>query len=235
MPSLSDTHLHAIIDSRIDRTRHDDIGLRDFATVLLGGDYDPRLTSATRPLRLAERNQNCEGRTCLVQVGQKSPLDALTPGTHPKDCWPLRGTYGHLGITLSSNIVVTHVTIDNVVKVLALHVRTAPRNLKLWGILREPIYQERYRTHIRDQGRSMEFPQPPLARLDTSVSWMLLASMTYNISSARNIQTFSVPGELVRLGIPLSTVVLEINDNWGDPKTTCLYRVRVHSEPNTEV
>ncbi|KZS87148.1 hypothetical protein SISNIDRAFT_419995, partial [Sistotremastrum niveocremeum HHB9708] len=175
----------------------DDIGIRDFATIHQGGDYIQDLTSFTQTSPAPSKSKECSERSCIVLQGRKSPLVALTPWTDPTDCWAFQGSYGHLGITLSSNIIVTHVTIDHVVPILALNTRSAPRNLKLWTILRDPFHQERY---------------------------------TRSSPCSENIQTFEVPKELVQLGIGVSSVVLEINSNWGNPRSTCLYRVRVHSE-----
>lgn len=219
-----------MIDSRILRASHDDIGFRDYASASLGAKVISEFTSPTPAILPAAQSHVCNVKPCMVYDGQRTPQTALARGTELGNCWPFDGGYGHIGISLSSKIVITHVTIDHIPHILSFDINIAPKDMILWAVVEDPMDRTAYRALLKAQGRSAALPQPSLSRKYEDSSWMMISNMTYNITQNMNVQTFRVEDELVMLGIRVSWVILEVNSNWGNPSITCLYRVRVHSE-----
>ncbi|KAG5439351.1 hypothetical protein PCK2_000800 [Pneumocystis canis] len=70
--------------------------------------------------------------------------------------------------------------------------------------------------------------KPSESPIPLSKSYVLVATMVYDIFSTYSIQTFPIPADIKQLNIPIENVVFRILSNWGNNKFTCLYRVRVH-------
>lgn len=237
----------AMMEQRFLKLAHDDIGMRDFAAMMSGANYIPSLTSPTyhgeqgataspiypRSFDAPSGSEFSEGSDSNVrrikQTGGMPPQTALIPGTVPGQCWRFSGSYGHLGISLPEPIVVTHVTVDHTPYTMAPNTSMAPRDIKFWGLLSQKLYSDVYQQYVQHSGRPYPYPTPALASLASQQAWMLLTNVTYNVSSPFHIQTFDISAKLTHLRIPLETIVIEIENNWGDAPYTCLYRVRIHS------
>ncbi|KLO06294.1 hypothetical protein SCHPADRAFT_793283, partial [Schizopora paradoxa] len=127
------------------------------------------------------------------------PLAALSTNLEVGDCWPIGGTHGLLGIHLSNTIIVENIAIDHINRLSAFDVGTAPRSMRLWGMLED----------AQSQNRTVA----------------LLSEFQYDINKPQS-QIFSVI-PITQAHI-FRKVILEIQGNWGSSESTCLYRVRVH-------
>jgi SUN domain-containing protein 1/2 len=50
-------------------------------------------------------------------------------------CWPFAGSEGKLGVALAFPILVEEVTIDHVAKLIVFDMRSAPREMEVWGLV----------------------------------------------------------------------------------------------------
>lgn len=144
-------------------------------------------------------------------------------------CWALAGGEGQLGVKLSKMIYPTHVTIEYSPEGFATHRNQAPRSMVLWGAVDGTSNQDRLRTTgpnptlIATISRS----SPPLTHGHPFVP---LALFEYDIHARSHVQTFSLDPYVLRSGIDVGVVILQVTSNWGGD-STCIYRVRVHGEP----
>jgi Sad1 / UNC-like C-terminal len=181
-----------------------------------------------------------------------APPDAIVQTTTlPGYCWPVpmqrrqqqQKHSGVVTIRLQEPIIVTAITIDHVSKhVLVLQstqLKSAPKRMKVYG------YAPCQSNHCNGLGFDV-----------TSKS--VLTEITYSIHEENSVQTFPVPRSRTRNESltsvdpnsedtgscsavtescgstePLLTaaVTVEVLDNWGNEYYTCLYRFRVHGDP----
>lgn len=220
----------------------------DFALHSAGARVIPDLTTDTYELRPSGvrsflgifLNNNPIGRP---------PVTAIHHDTSSGYCWPFVGSVGQLGIKLAAPIYATDITIDHVAPEVAMDIRSAPRQMEVWGLVEgeenvarvkewheekakrrreavekgEPISPE---DQDYDSPDSEEYP----TTLPKTTPWIRLASFAYSVHAPNNVQTFPVSKEVKELGVDVGIVVLKIKNNWGQDAFTCLYRFRVHGE-----
>jgi len=151
-------------------------------------------------------------------------------------------------VALSSPVYITDITIDHIAMEVAFDLRTAPRDMEVWGIvegkenLEKVIAFRAERASQRAEARRLaEESGSPLSEeepdedaypptLPSDEPFIRIASFTYDVNAPSNIQTFPVRTEIQELGVDFGIVALVINNNWGRKDRTCLYRFRVHGE-----
>jgi hypothetical protein len=167
------------------------------------------------------------------------PETILHPNVLPGSCWPMQGRRGKVMVSLPYPVQVTAITLDHVSSHLLMdkeeQLKSAPKNVRVFGY-----------PPCRGDCAGLTF--------DSSKK-NLLAEIEYDIEKS-SIQTFSVGdgGEAIAagscsadieaaacdagLGLQdeeieglYSAIQLEVVNNWGNEAYTCLYRVRVHGEP----
>lgn len=208
-----------MIDESLDRFGNDRVGQADYALASGGATVVRELTSTTYDPFSGEREAaaaNSEessgilgsmlrafglefdaGKSSGVAV-MRGPQTALDADTTLGHCWPMQGTRGSLGITLSRPIKPTAVTIDHIPRTLALHgdVRSAPRDFEVWANVGQAVGERRLL-----RGRFDPFAG----------------------SEQRGWQTFAVEEGMIDAGL-VSTVQLRVLSNHGSEAYTCLYR-----------
>lgn len=216
----------------------DGIARPDYALSTGGAFVIPSLTSETYALRTSFFSGVVSGS----KVYPHSPIHALHFETHTGQCWPMRGSQGHLGVALAAPVRITDVTIDHVQSQVALDLRTAPRHMEVWALVEGPDnvakladYRARRAERLGiadDDGLSLpdEPPVPTLLKGQKGAEYIRIADFTYDIRAPKHIQTFPISEEIRELDMDFGIVVLFVNSNWGHDDYTCLYRLRVHGD-----
>lgn len=181
------------------------------------------------------------------------PEAVLQASVLPGQCWPVgmlqqQQPNGEpaamITIALATPVAVNAITVDHVSRLLLFRpeeqLRSAPKTLKIYG------YAPCHATETQCS-----------SGLGFNVnSKALLTEITYDIHGESNVQTFEItgsnmaerevkehaascsadkPGTCIEGGGGISTVVAAVGvgivENWGNKDYTCLYRIRIHGEP----
>ncbi|KAH7884363.1 hypothetical protein F5I97DRAFT_1443824 [Phlebopus sp. FC_14] len=238
-----------LVDSAVTRsTTQDTISRADFALHSAGARVIPHLTSYTLEMRPTTiRGQVVGWMTGHGREMGRSPITALHQDIHSGLCWPMAGDFGQLGVALASPAYVSEITVDHIAKEVAFDLRTAPRDMEVWGLVEgkenldkviafraERAAQQAEARRLAEESGSPvseepdEDAYPPT--LPKNEPFVRIASFTYDVDAPSNIQTFPVRPEIKELGVDFGVVALVIKNNWGKKDYTCLYRFRVHGE-----
>jgi len=148
-----------------------------------------------------------------------------------------------LAVALSAPTDISDITIDHVAKEVAFDMRSAPREMEVWGmvegkdnIAKVKVWQAEKAARMEEAKRVAEEKGLSFTQVDVeypktlpkSPQYIRIANFTYNIHAPRNIQTFPVDEEIRELSVDFGIVVLRMKSNWGRDEYTCLYRLRVH-------
>ena len=241
-----------LVDNAVSQYGKDIISRPDFALHSSGAKVIPSLTSDTFEIRPSGLRSNIVGLVTGngYSIG-RPPVTALHHETHSGHCWPFAGSEGRLGIALSAPVYISHITIDHVAKEVATDMRSAPREMEVWGmvegkdnIAKVKAWQaakvaKRAEAKADAELRGFTFVDEPDIKypsmLPRSPKYIRVASFKYDIYSHNNVQTFPVDEEVRNLGVDFGIVMLDIKNNWGRDEYTCLYRVRVHGEKMGEI
>ena len=238
-----------LVDTAVVRsTTRDLVSRADFALHSAGARPIPSLTSHT----LEMRPNTLRGTVLSWMTGHgrelgRSPITALHQDIHSGLCWPMSGDSGQLGVALSFPAYITDITIDHVSKEVAFDLRTAPRDMEVWGLVEGKENLEKVMAFRAGRAaqhaeavRAAEESGSPLPEepgeddypptLPANQPFIRLASFSYDVHAPANIQTFPVRQEIQELGVDFGIVALVIKNNWGKQEYTCLYRFRVHGE-----
>lgn len=238
-----------LVDTAVVRsTTRDIVSRADFALHSAGARPIPSLTSHTLEMRPTTLRGTVLGwMTGHGREMGRSPITALHQDTHSGLCWPMSGDFGQLGVALSFPAYITDITIDHVAKEVAFDLRTAPRDMEVWGLVEGKENLEKVMAFRAERAAqraeaisAAEESGSPLPEepdedayphtLPANQPFIRVASFTYDIEAPSNIQTFAVRQEIQDLGVDFGVVALVIKNNWGKQEYTCLYRFRVHGE-----
>ena len=237
-----------LVDSAVSQYGKDNLARPDFALHSSGAKIIATLTSPTFEIRPS----NIRGQLVGMVTGSgyaigRPPVTALHHELHNGHCWPFAGTEGQLAVALAAPTYISDVTIDHVAKEVAFDMRSAPREMEVWGMVegKDNVVKvkawQKAKAARRAEARKVakekgvpfvdddeELPYPKT--LPKSPQYIRIANFTYDIHAPRNIQTFPVDEEIRNLGVDFGIVVLRIKSNWGRDEYTCLYRLRVHGQ-----
>ncbi|CAM6046164.1 unnamed protein product [Sphagnum compactum] len=149
-----------------------------------------------------------------------SPVRSLFPGApkkhwlankilepsfgEPGQCLPLSGSNVYVEISLRTAIIPDAVTLEHVSKTAGYDVKSAPKEFQIFG------WQE---TKAQDRVLPAVIPK-------------LLGDFMYDVEGP-SMQTFELPADNV--GGELTNMIrIQVLSNHGNPRHTCLYRLRVH-------
>ncbi|KAF6755466.1 hypothetical protein DFP72DRAFT_1067747 [Ephemerocybe angulata] len=246
-----------LVDSAVSLTSKDTLAKPDFALHSAGGRVIPSLTSPTYEIRPSTLRGSVLGALTGngYAVGHP-PVTAIEPSLHAGRCWPMQGVRGQLGVALAMPVYVEEVSVDHVAREIAFDMRTAPREMEVWGLVegqdnierlrrwREERVAER-RAEVEKEGGSVdaEWEEGEWKRmregypesLPRNPEYVRLARFVYDIHAPRHVQTFKVDEGVREMGIDFGVVVGRVLSNWGHESYTCLYRLRVHGKRTGEV
>ncbi|KAG2018220.1 spindle pole body-associated protein sad1 [Coprinopsis cinerea AmutBmut pab1-1] len=230
----------------------------DFALHSAGARVIPSLTSPTFEIKPNSIRAQVAG--LITNNGKaigRPPVTALHPDTYSGDCWPMFGSSGRLGVALAAPVYIDEITIDHVAKEAAFDMRSAPRQMEVWGLvegadnlakvkewqdselLSRKVAAEAAGEVVDDawekRDREAQAALLPPGLPKSGGTYIRLANFTYDIHAPRNVQTFGVDPKIKELGVDFGVVSLRILNNWGRDEYTCLYRFRVHGRKFGEV
>ena len=255
--------IHHLVDSAVSTISQDILAKPDFALHSGGARIIPSLTSPSFEIRPQSLGSQMIGLiTGNGYAIGRPPITALHHEMQNGHCWPFAGGEGQLGVALASPIIMEEVTIDHVAKSIAFDMRSAPRQMEVWGLVEGKDNIARVQAWKEDLAARREAEQPSGEDSSTThdqdgsdgsdvyhdnyevdypktlpkyPEYIRLANFTYNIHSPNNVQTFPVMAEIRELGIDFGIVVLRVLNNWGRDDFTCLYRFRVHGRRTGEI
>lgn len=217
-----------LVDSAVSLYGKDNLARPDFALHSSGAKTIPSLTSPTFEIR----PHTFRGQLLGMVTGNgfaigRPPVTALHHELHNGHCWPFAGTEGQLAVALAAPAYISDITIDHVAKEVAFDMRSAPREMEVWGMVEGKDNIARVQAW-QTQREAGDVVYPPT--LPRTPQYVRIANFTYDIHAPRNIQTFPVDAEIQALGVDFGIVALRIRSNWGRDEYTCLYRFRVHGQ-----
>ena len=230
-----------LVDSAVSTYNKDTLARPDLALHSGGARIIPSLTSPTFEMRPT----NLKGQIVGLLTGNgyaigRPPITALHHELHNGHCWPFAGSEGQLGVALASPTYISDITIDHVAREVAFDMRSAPREVEVWGMVEGQDNvakvegwlgeRARRREEARERGEEVEEEPAYPTTLPKSPRYIRIANFSYDIHAPKNVQTFPVSQDVQNLGVDFGIVVLRIKSNWGREEFTCLYRMRVHGQ-----
>ena len=183
----------------------------DYANISAGGRAVKELTSATYSLT----QRNLYGIFSKVGKGH-SPAVALMEGLEPGQCWAFHGDAGQLGIQLThpihvSSLAVGHANISSTA--------SAPKKLVLWGL--KPTNSD-----LCTVSQDGDTPSPDFG---LGYCGVRLLSIIHEPSRSTLYQNFPVTSASSHY---FDQLIVQILENWGHPKFTCIYRIQIYGTSN---
>ncbi|RXW18527.1 hypothetical protein EST38_g7322 [Candolleomyces aberdarensis] len=241
-----------LVDNAVSVIGKDGLAKPDFAMYSAGGRVIPSLTSPTFEVKPSTVRSTIVGMLTGngYAIGHP-PVIAIEPGLHAGRCWPIAGPTGQLGVALAVPAFVDEITVDHVAKEVAFDMRTAPRQMEVWGLVEGQDNVEKLREYRQQKiaKRKEEFEaagevldeewekrelekerEGYPATLPKNPEYLRIAKFTYDIHASQNVQTFKIDPEVKELGVDFGVVVARVLNNWGHDSYTCLYRFRVHGQ-----
>ncbi|CEH19060.1 Spindle pole body protein, contains UNC-84 domain [Ceraceosorus bombacis] len=228
---VSASAVSSMIDAALERYAADRVGRTDFALRWTGGRIIPQITSGSmRPRSTLSKMLPgfLGGRSSQLL---HSPAVVIHHDNAPGQCWAFAGDTAQLGIRLAKPVVVTDVSVDHLPQPVALHMNEAPKDIVVWGFIRDKHDVRRLEEYRKEQASDPEklsdtpTPTPP------TPNHIHLASVTYDATpGSRSVQNFEASEEQKALRLAIVDTQWNFLSNWGDKKRTCVYRVRVHGE-----
>ena len=193
--------------------------------------------------------------------GDMAPPEALIQkNTLPGSCWPMEGSTGQVTLKLSYPVVVESVSIDHISQDIIPEGKyeSAPKHMKIIGYppcsdddssncaaigfdINNPIDIAEIRYEV-DGPSIQSFDSYYTKAIDSMPPPLPPATTTFNDddddddeeveevdSGSCSVQTASCSGPP---RISVAAVTMKVLENWGNPDFTCLYRLRLHGDPD---
>ncbi|PVF92081.1 hypothetical protein CPB86DRAFT_878129 [Serendipita vermifera] len=143
-------------------------------------------------------------------LNKGNPEDLLKEiGAH-KHCWKNRGSPSRFGVSLSHSGLIHTILVEHEQG----GILEAPKNIRIWEIKRP---NRKSNPHVPLANESPN----PLMRPNMLT---LLTSLLYDPRSTVSAQNFTFN----HIGPPVNEIIVDIVDNWGHSKLTCLSALRVY-------
>ena len=136
----------------------------------------------------------------------------------PGECWPLSGPRGFVGVDLGQDVHLVNFTVGH-----DLGTRpsppSAPKDMMIWG-----LQDHNTSTNLVDPAQR-QFPAHILQGI-RNYTPVLLGEMRYENSRPEQLQTFFIRSAFTQ-DVSFRRLIVEIVDNWGSAKYTCLYSISI--------
>jgi hypothetical protein len=181
----------------------------------IGAKVLQHLTSPTMPT--AAEGRPGLFRQLFFSYGQLPAINALTPWTEAGQAWCAAASdtglgLAQLGVRTAYTVMANSVTIEHVPEAATLDIKTAPKELEVWGKAEAGYGALDTFDHICDT-------DPPGA------DFICLGKIKYDIKKRNHVQTSA----LINKNVPASTFVIRVVANHGR-HYSCLYRVQLHGD-----
>ncbi|KAF9109732.1 hypothetical protein BGX27_007266 [Mortierella sp. AM989] len=233
--------ISGLIDEALEKYSADAMAKPDYALHSAGGRIIPRLTSSDYHHPVYPTFWGRIGLRYIVPLPrrEKPAEKAIEPDLHAGECWAMEGQEGQLAIRLARKIVVTEVTIEHADSSIVLDMDSAAKDIEIWSLRGSEDASPSSGRPAHDSSSQDSEAVEPIAEEPQDLPWpgaIFLTTIEYiakaDDTKPKARQTFSIP--LSKQTSPSVGVVLRIKSNWGQPKYTCLYRVRVHGYEPTD-
>lgn len=168
------------------------------------------------------------------------PETILEKKTVPGSCWPLDGSKGQVTMRLPYPVFIDSVTIDhvNMEIVRSRKHQAAPKTMKIIGYPACGKGDECYAL-----GLDMHDPIE-IARIEYDIEASTIQTFDTIYAQASTIDSIDDSGEEegscsveqaacnAPPRVSMGGITLKVLDNWGNEEYTCLYRLRVHGQPD---
>ncbi|EGF78795.1 hypothetical protein BATDEDRAFT_89980 [Batrachochytrium dendrobatidis JAM81] len=217
--------IHRIVASALEEYRADVLAIPDYALESAGARVVYNLTSSTFTTHFKPPVLGLFARVMGIRKASgRSPSTALTQDISPGNCWAMSDSSGTLAISLAEPIIPTDMTIEH------SHIQTsisdrhtsAPRQIELWAVFDAVEFAKLDLNN--NQVRLQTLGTLSSSNKKTQPAGILLGDFEFNPMTAA-LKTYPLHRIL---NIKVNMVVVRIKNNWGNPKWTCIYRVRIH-------
>lgn len=169
------------------------------------------------------------------------PEAILQKNTLPGSCWPMEGKNGQVVMKLAYPIVVESISIDHVSRDIVPEGKnnSAPKHIKIIGYPPCDNFDEMCDSVGFDTTDPIE-----IANINYSMEGASVQTFRSHYAEAMANAPKPVLGEQAETGscsvqascstpprISVAGVAVKILENWGNRDFTCLYRVRLHGDP----
>jgi SUN domain-containing protein 1/2 len=176
--------------------------------------------------------------------GKVAPPEAvLQKNTFPGSCWPMEGSSGQIVLKLAYPVVVESVSVDHISSDIVPEGKhnSAPKRLKVIGYpscdesepncsavgsdLNDPV-------RIADIEYNVEGPS--VQTFESHYAKAIASIPTPAFDADNHLESGSCSSQVSCTAPPkvsIAAIEVKVLSNWGNPDFTCLYRLRVHGEP----
>ncbi|KAH7105041.1 hypothetical protein BKA62DRAFT_691493 [Auriculariales sp. MPI-PUGE-AT-0066] len=250
-------YISSLVDHAVGVIARDGTGRPDYALFTSGGRIIPALTSSRFVMSPTNWRRKVVGWvTGYGYTMGHEPAVALHPDISLGNCWPFAGSQGQLGVVLARPVMIDSFTIEHAPREITYgsngNGSAAPRHMEVWGFVdgRDnrakvaafyEIIELRHEEAVRAAIAAHKPAPQPLDEADApGTGWraghyVLLGRFEYDVTKPNHLQTFTVRPEIQGLDVDFGIVQLRIQDNWGEPAFTCLYRFRVHGTERASI
>jgi hypothetical protein len=205
----------------------------NYASFALGARPIEELTSDTNTPSFYKRIRNAVLFRSEIPNSPSLVLRQLPSELTGGLCWPLKGSSGHIAVSLFEPIHISNVTVSHSLRPEVDANRSAPRDLVVWGIVGASSLSHEDKSFINFARLE---PQGSVRNTVNSLlkhgEYMLpIARMTYKIEGGSGQTQWVVPeNPYLWRRIKVRKVLLQVETNWGNSKQTCLYNFEVFGE-----
>ena len=184
-------------------------------------------------------------QTCPQIALSESHFAALSPWSDPvDDSWCAPPSNGKLQLTVilrrdiaPTELVVEHAAMDEMPVGL---MGSSPREVELWIHVPDDTIRAALVGAITQMAPSLLQDSSPQGKTlgdeqALPFDYVPVGRWEYNIRINQRVQTFAIPIPLAHYGVSTAKVAVRVNSNWGNVRSTCLSRLRLHGEDRSGV